>query len=265
MHLGYEAVSESDTLRRIYQRLYDLSGGVITPLVGDSLVSLGYGPPLGCATAAPAGDQSSDTLRGGDTLHRAAPPWPEALVWEADTLTSREPITLDVGAAGKGHLIDLVSEVLVEQGANDHVVDASGDLRHRGSGNEDRPTRVALENPRRPGYALGVVEVSGAALASSAGNRRRWRTTDQAGQHTHHHLLDGRTGRSGTDILATWVIADTALLADGLATALWFLPAARLRSDGDLDFEYARIHADGRIEADGRFRDAFTLLKRDRP
>jgi thiamine biosynthesis lipoprotein len=42
-------------------------------------------------------------------------------------------------------------------------------------------------------------------------------------------------------ILATWAIADTAMLADMMATCLFFVPPERLTS---FDFRYAVIYED---------------------
>ena len=118
------------------------------------------------------------------------------------------------GAAGKGYLIDLVSGVLAEQGYPEHVIDASGDLLARG----EVRMRVALEHPRDPKKAIGVVELHDGALAASASNRRAW-------GDGLHHVLDAVTGEPTGSVLATWALADSAMLADGAATALFFEPS----------------------------------------
>ena len=59
-------------------------------------------------------------------------------------------------------------------------------------------------------------------------------------------MLDGRTGRPTRDIVATWVVADSCLVADGLATAHFLAEPARLMSR--FDHEFVRMHADGRVE-----------------
>ena len=78
------------------------------------------------------------------------------------------------------------------------------------------------------------------ALCASAVNRRSW------GEGLHH-VLDARTGRPTSDVVATWVIAGEALVADALATALFFVPPARLMPE--FDFTFVRVNADGRIES----------------
>ena len=121
-------------------------------------------------------------------------------------------------------------------GITDFTIDASGDLLHRRAD----PLRIALEHPGDATRAIGVADLPpGRALCASATNRRAW------GEGLHH-VLDGRTGRPTSDVVATWVVADSCLLADGLATAHFLADPARLMPR--FDHEFVRMHADGRVE-----------------
>lgn len=211
---------ESRALLDLYVELHALSDGAVTPLVGRTLADLGYG--------------------AGYSLTEVADPAPvqswESFDWTYPDFVAHEPVLLDVGAAGKGCLVDLVGAVLTGHDVPRWSIDASGDLLHRG----DDPLRVALEHPHDAGRAIGVVELAdGMALCASASNRRAW-------GDGLHHVLDGRTGRPTRDIVATWVVADSCLLADGLATALFLVDPGRLMSR--FDHEFVRMHADGRVE-----------------
>ena len=66
-----------------------------------------------------------------------------------------------------------------------------------------------------------------------------------------HHIINPDTLASPRHILATWVVSDTTLLADGLATALFFTPPQNLRNH--FDFEYAIVYADGHAEVSPQF------------
>ena len=121
------------------------------------------------------------------------PAWDDAISWDGEYLETATPVLLDVGAAGKGYLIDLVSGILAEQGVTEHIIDASGDLLARG----EVRMRVALEHPRDPKKAIGVVELHDGAIAASSSNRRAW----GAGLH---HVLDAVTGEPTGSVLATW-------------------------------------------------------------
>ncbi len=141
------------------------------------------------------------------------------------------PVVLDLGAAGKGFLVDQLAALLEESGVVDFVIDASGDLLHRGAGSE----RIGLEDPDDPTRAVGVVTIGNAALCASAVNRRAW-------GDGLHHVVDPATGEPVRDVLATWVTSGSCAEADGLATALFFVEPARLAAE--FDFDYVRLRAD---------------------
>ncbi|MEZ5179565.1 MAG: FAD:protein FMN transferase [Acidimicrobiales bacterium] len=92
------------------------------------------------------------------------------------------------------------------------VVDAGGDLLHRGAG----ALRVGVEDPHRP-YdnvaPLAVVEVADRAVATS-GRARRWFAV---GADRHSRVLD-RTGRPVAHAASATVVAPDATTADVLAT-----------------------------------------------
>jgi thiamine biosynthesis lipoprotein len=164
-----------------------------------------------------------------------APGWTTEVSREGSTVTTRSPVLIDVGAAGKGYLVDLVGEILHEHDVDEFVIDASGDLLVSSA----LPRRIALEHPFDPSLAIGVVELRRGSICASGSNRRVW------GEGLHH-ILDGRTGEPTRDVIATWAIAETALVADGLATALFFAPPSKLAET--FEFDYVRMFANGRAE-----------------
>jgi FAD:protein FMN transferase len=208
---------EADRLGPLYRTLYELTDGAMTPLIGASLERLGY-------------DAGYSLKPSGSPL--PAPRWDEVLEWEGTTITTTSPVVLDIGAAGKGLLVDLLADELDAEGIDSFVIDGSGDLLARGP----RATQVALEHPYDPGQAIGIVPLAGRALCASASNRRAW-------GDGLHHVLDGTTGQPVRTAVATWVLADTAMLADALATALFFAPGTRLEQE--FDFSWLTVFSDG--------------------
>jgi thiamine biosynthesis lipoprotein len=91
---------------------------------------------------------------------------------------------------------------------------------------------------------IGVANLQDRPLCASAVNRRRW------GDRLHH-VLDTRTGLPVRDVVATWVAAHGAAMADGLATALFFTKAHRLATM--FRFSYVRMFSDGRAEVSPNF------------
>ncbi|MDQ1076437.1 MULTISPECIES: FAD:protein FMN transferase [Microbacterium] len=213
------APDDADAMLSLYDELDTATAGAVNPLIGDALARLGYDARL---TLAPSGDPEP------------APVWRDTLSWSDGRLAVARPATIDVGALGKGRLVDLVVNVVRAHVDGDIVVDASGDLAVRGE-----PIRVALEHPYDPTLAIGVITVAEGALCASAINRRAW------GDNLHH-VLDARTGAPVRAYAATWAAADTAMRADALATALFFDGGPELAASWNA--HWVRMHTDGRVE-----------------
>ncbi|WP_460776393.1 FAD:protein FMN transferase [Microbacterium sp. GXF7504] len=213
------APPDASALLEVYAALSDATGGAVNPLVGDAIARRGYDAP-------------------GSGLDRGAVPapadWRTLLAADAGTITLRAPAVVDVGAAGKGRLVDLVLALLPDLGPGSVVVDASGDLAVRGG-----PVRVGLEHPYDPRRVVGVWEVTDGALCASAVNRRVW-------GDGLHHVLDARTGEPVRTIAATWVRAEDAMHADAVATALFFDGGPELAYRWGA--EWARMTTDGRMQ-----------------
>ncbi|MEV6592115.1 FAD:protein FMN transferase [Streptomyces acidicola] len=223
---------DSIALFRLYDRLGSTTDGALDPLVGRALELLGYDAGYSLTPA-------SDTVRAEEE-HRGGAAWAADVVRDGTVLVTRRPLVIDVGAAGKGYLVDLIAEMLREAGVERFIVDASGDLRHAGGS----AVRVGLEHPFNPRQVIGVANLQDRALCASAITRRAW-------GDGLHHVLDARTGSPVTGVVATWVVADEAVVADGLATALFFTDPRRLAET--FQFTYVRMYSDGRAEYSSDF------------
>jgi FAD:protein FMN transferase len=234
-----DAPADAAAMLELYAELDEATSGAVHPLVGDALARLGYDARLvfddraGGGVPGPVGRRRTADGDGGGARPEIAP-WRDALTWDGGRLSLAAPATIDVGALGKGRLVDLVLDVVLPHARGEAVVDASGDLAVRGGAQ-----RIGLEHPYHPDRVIGTIEVTDEALCASATNRRAW-------GDGLHHVLDGRTGEPVRAYAATWAIAPTAMLADAAATALFF--------DGGPEFawrrgvEWVRMRTDGRVE-----------------
>jgi thiamine biosynthesis lipoprotein len=216
----WEFPPDAAPLFAVYRELYNATEGAMSPLVGARLENLGY--------------DRDYTLRPRDEAVEV-PVWDDIMHWDGTRLTTTDRVLVDVGAAGKGYLVDLVAAVLEDAGIDEYLVDASGDLLHRGA----TPVRVGLEHPHDPTQAIGICELSNASLCASAPGRRSW-------GDGLHHILDATTGLPTTTVDATWALAQSGLHADALATALFFAAAPALSAS--FTFEFVRMFPEGRIE-----------------
>jgi thiamine biosynthesis lipoprotein len=199
----------------LYRDLYDRTGGLFTPLVGDMLSDAGY-------DAAYSLTQKKELT--------APFSWDEVMEYRAPTLVMKRPTLLDFGAAGKGYLVDLVARTLEENKIFEYTIDAGGDMLHKGL----EPLRIGLEDPEDMTKLIGVCSLKNGSIAGSAGNRRKW--------GDFNHIMNPKTLVSERTVLAVWVTASNAMLADALATCLFFVDANTLADA--YNFEYVLIRSD---------------------
>lgn len=212
-------------LMELYKKLYDITGGTFTPLIGQTLVEAGY--------------DANYSLQP-KTLHQP-PKWEDVMELRGNHLFLKQKALLDVGAIGKGYLIDLVSEILEQEGIDSYCVDAGGDIRHRNA--QGQSLRIGLEHPDDFEKVIGVVNLSNKSLCGSSGSRRKW--------GKFHHILNPVTLDSPHEILAVWVEAESTMLADGISTCLFFVPPATLQKH--FEFEYLVLRDDYMVEKSENF------------
>lgn len=123
------------------------------------------------------------------------------------------PALLDFGAAGKGYAADIIAQLLRENGCNEFIIDASGDILRKSS--QQTTIRIGLENPLDTTQVLGFCELGNEAICASGVTKRKWQDW--------HHIVDPTKAQPTTRILATWAIASNCMEADGIATALFMV------------------------------------------
>lgn len=123
-------------------------------------------------------------------------------------------ITLD--SIAKGFIVDEAVLILEDMGIGNVLVEAGGDLLANGTNQDQSPWRIGIQSPRHvQSGMIAKVRISGQAVATS-GDYMQTFTNDFA----NHHILDPRTGYSAPELASVSVLAPSAMMADGLATAL---------------------------------------------
>lgn len=211
----YEMPEDFDEMISVYKKVYEITGGHVTPLIGDVLVQSGY-------------DAEYSLIKKG---LKKPKPWEEVINWQKPNLEIKEATVLDFGACGKGYLVDIVSEIIEKEGIRSYIVDASGDMRQRDISNA---IKVGLEHPEDNDKVIGVVRINNQSLCGSSGNRRKWEDM--------HHIINPDTLSSPNHILAVWVVAENTILSDILTTCLFFVKPEVLKDS--FQFDYIILNAD---------------------
>lgn len=118
---------------------------------------------------------------------------------------------LDPTGIVKGWAVERAARRMAESGATGVSLNGGGDVQLLGTPGPQRPWRVGVADPLRPGGLAAVVSAAGAAELAVA-------TSGTAERGAH--IVDPRTGRSAvTDLVAVTVVAPRLTWADCWATA----------------------------------------------
>lgn len=182
------------------KELYEASEGAFNISVGGALHAAGYGAPQ-------------------RTARIWANPWPDIVV-KKSTITIPQDMTLDLGGLGKGWLIDELLALCRAYGMSKVLINGGGDMLVANS----ELIEIALEHPLNHTKMIGTTKLKNQALAVSGNTKRRW--ADAEGNE-HVHIIDPMGSK--TDVAGTFVKADTARVADALATILIMRPELKDR------------------------------------
>lgn len=206
----FKLSSETTEVLAFSLQLARQTQGAFDPTVSPLVNLWGFGPVRSDAKIPPADAISRVRAEiGFDAL---------ALDATDNTLRSQLPRQLDLSAVAKGYAVDRLAAILIEAGLSDFLVEVGGELVAKGTKFEDVPWRVAIESPD-PGNRgiFKALSLRDKAVATSGDYRNFFESNGQRYSHT----LDPRTGSpvDHTTVSVT-VLADTAMVADGWATAL---------------------------------------------
>ena len=216
---GHRPVPISDEMMDVLSRAEDISRitqGAFDVSVGPLMKIWGFFPER--KGRVPAEDELADCIA--------------RVGWRAIELNRSERtvyflkpgVEIDLGALAKGYVVDRIVELLVEEGIENGLVNAGGDIYCLGEYPGGRSWRIGLEHPRDEDEILTVLELKNRAVATS-GDYRNYFIRSRL---RYPHIIDPRTGRpSRSKVVEVSVMAPDCLTADGLATAMFVMGADR--------------------------------------
>lgn len=204
------------------QHLSALSGGAFDVTVQplwETYASHFFGPR----------SASSPTSEGPDPRVVAAAL--KLVDWRSLEFTSRSvafarPGTrLTLNGIAQGYVADRVTTILRDNGFDRILADLGrSEIYASGQRPDGQAWRIGLANPRNPETLSLRVDLIDSALCTSGGYGTKFEKTGR-----YHHLFDPRTGDSANQYIAVSVFAPSAMIADGLSTALYVTPRKRGR------------------------------------
>lgn len=183
----------------------ELTGGALDPAIGRAMEKSGF------RTNYLTGEDVTSQLPAGSSGS-----YRDIVVDEdAQTVTLRRPLSLDLGAVAKGLAVDLAAQEL--SGLPGFVINAGGDILARGFNPDGEPWRIGIRHPRRHAELFASLRITDAAVCTSGDYERPQPEGDG------HHILDPISGGSAGAAVSVTVVAPTAMVADALSTAVFVL------------------------------------------
>lgn len=170
-------------------------------------------------------------------------------------LEKKRQIYVDLSSIAKGYGVDVLAEYLDSKKIQSYLVEVGGEIRVRGVKPDGTSWRVAIEKPVS-GFSVieAILPLENAAMATSGDYRNYF---EKEGVR-YSHTISPITGKPITHNLASvTVIAETAMMADGLSTALsvlGFEKGFKLAQETDLAAYFIK-KTDSGFEA--QYSDAF--------
>ncbi|MEJ2315904.1 MAG: FAD:protein FMN transferase [Gammaproteobacteria bacterium] len=208
-------------------RMHALTEGAFEITLGPLIERWGFDEAR--VTTPPSEVELSTLMRSVGTENLEARESPAAI-------RKRLPDTsLNLSGIAKGYAVDIIAELLEQQGLDLYMVEIGGEIRTK-SGSGDRPWRIAIAKPQ-PGkpQAESIVGVGTAAIATSGG----YLNSIELLEKRYIHILEPSTGKPVKSRTASVTVIDNSstMRADALATAFMVIPtddALRLADRHDI-------------------------------
>jgi FAD:protein FMN transferase len=194
------------------QTIWLQSAGAFDVTVGPLVNLWGFGPDSGVIR--PSQEQQQ---RAGETVGM------DKLEFVGSRLRKQHAdLYIDLSALAKGYAVDLVAQLMSQQGCDHFMVDIGGEIRTKGSNRRGKSWQIGIEvpDPGQLGTLHTVLGLSDLSIATS-GDYRNFRLVD--GERVDH-VIDPRTGLPATNtVVSATVLHPSAMWADAYATVLMVL------------------------------------------
>lgn len=145
-------------------------------------------------------------------------------------------VEINFNSIGKGYALDSAAAVLDAAGHGDYIWHGGGSsvlARGENRANPGRGWTVGLRHPLQPERRLAEFRLRDRGLATAGGATQFF----EHERRRFSHIIDPRTGWPAEGIYSATVLANTAALADALATAFFVMGAEAVE-------DYCRRHPD---------------------
>lgn len=136
---------------------------------------------------------------------------------------ARPNMRLTLNGIAQGYVTDRITEILRGHGFNRVLADLGrSEIYAIGRHPDGHPWRIGLADPRQPEQFVRTLDLTDCSVCTSGGYGTKFEVSGR-----FHHLFEPATGASANHFIAVSAFAPSAMLADGLSTALYVTPPDR--------------------------------------
>jgi thiamine biosynthesis lipoprotein len=138
---------------------------------------------------------------------------------QCSVMLKEKGMRIGFGGIGKGYAADKAKALLVQEGVQSGIVNASGDLITWGLQANQQPWTIGIAHPDNAHSAFSWLNISDRAIATS-GNYEKYVMIDGK---KYSHTINPKTGMPVTGIKSVTIISPYAEIADAMATPVMVL------------------------------------------
>src|SRR3989339_845241 len=174
---------------------------------------------------------------------------------------------IDLGAIGKGYAVDKALENIKKCGIDNGCINLGGNIYVLGTPPGKNAWKIGVQHPRDGNEILGYLELKNEATATSGDYERFFEFNGKR----YSHIINPRTGRPVSGVLATTIIAPTGTKVDALSTIVFVLGHEKglklVKGIPNVDAMIAYEEKDGKIAIDMTqgFKDKFKKIGNSSP
>lgn len=172
---------------------------------------------------------------------------------------------IDLGGIGKGYAVDKAMEIMKKFDIDNACVNLGGNISVLGAPAGKNVWKVGVQHPRDSNEILGYLELKNEATATSGDYERFFEIQGKR----YSHIIDPRTGKPVSGVMATTIVAPKGTEVDALSTSVFVLgPEKGLKLIGKIPGAGALIMyegKDGKIMVDMTmgFKEKFRKIKNE--
>lgn len=132
---------------------------------------------------------------------------------------SREGMGISLDGIAKGFIVEKAIKKIKDMGIKHALINAGGDIQVLGDKGNNRPWKIAVQDPRERNKMVEIISLRAGAIATSGDYENYFDA-----ERKYHHIIDPETGFSPHHLASVSVLSPSLTLADALATALFVAP-----------------------------------------